>query len=132
MPHNNTLYYEFGPYRLEVAQRVLTRTGETIALTPKATEILIVLVANAGQLVEKDELLKEVWPDSFVEDSNLTQTIFQLRRTLGDERAEPKYIETIARRGYRFIANVRIVHADLLLRATTGRGTFAALARFAF
>jgi DNA-binding winged helix-turn-helix (wHTH) protein/tetratricopeptide (TPR) repeat protein len=111
MPHNNTLYYEFGPYRLEVAQRVLTRTGETIALTPKATEILILLVTNAGQLVEKDELLKEVWPDSFVEDSNLTQNIFQLRRTLGDERAEPKYIETVARRGYRFIANVRTVHA---------------------
>ncbi len=109
MPHNNTLYYEFGPYRLEVGQRILTRTGEMIALTRKATEILIVLVANAGQLVEKDELLKEVWPDSFVEDSNLTQNIFQLRRTLGDERAEPKYIETVARRGYRFIANVRTV-----------------------
>ena len=111
MPHNNTLYYEFGPYRLEVAQRILTRTGEMIALTRKATEILILLVANAGQLVEKDALLKEVWPDSFVEDSNLTQNIFQLRRTLGDERAEPKYIETVARRGYRFIANVRTVHA---------------------
>src|SRR3954471_14369451 len=108
MPHTDTQYYEFGPYRLEVAQRVLTRTGETIALTPKATEILICLVANAGQLVEKDELLKEVWPDSFVEDSNLTQNIFQLRRTLGDERAEPKYIETVARRGYRFVANVRV------------------------
>ena len=95
MPHNNTLYYEFGPYRLELAQRILTRTGEMVALTRKATEILIVLVTNAGQLVEKDELLKEVWPDSFVEDSNLTQAIFLLRRTLGDERAEPKYIETV-------------------------------------
>lgn len=111
MPHNNTQYYEFGPYRLELAQRVLTRTGEMVALTRKATEILMVLVAHAGQLVEKDELLKEVWPDSFVEESNLAQTIFQLRRTLGDERAEPKYIETVARRGYRFIANVRAVHA---------------------
>jgi len=111
MPHNNTLYYEFGPYRLELAQRVLTRTGEMVALTRKATEILIVLVTNAGQLVEKDELLKEVWPDTFVEDSNLTQAIFLLRRTLGDERAEPKYIETVVRRGYRFVANVRAVHA---------------------
>ena len=60
MPHNKTLTYEFGPYRLDLAQRVLTRNGETIALTPKATEILIMLVANAGQLVEKDELLKEL------------------------------------------------------------------------
>ncbi|HEX6045765.1 MAG TPA: winged helix-turn-helix domain-containing protein [Pyrinomonadaceae bacterium] len=112
MPHNNTAYYEFGPYRLELAQRLLTCTGEMVALTRKATEILIVLVAHAGQLVERDELLKEVWPDSFVEESNLTQTIFQLRRTLGDERAEPRYIETVARRGYRFIANVRAVHGN--------------------
>jgi DNA-binding winged helix-turn-helix (wHTH) protein/tetratricopeptide (TPR) repeat protein len=112
MPHNNTAYYEFGPYRLELAQRVLTCTGEMVALTRKATDILIVLVAHAGQLVERDELLNEVWPDSFVEESNLTQTIFQLRRTLGDERAEPRYIETVARRGYRFIANVRAVQAD--------------------
>lgn len=111
MPHNNTQYYEFGPYRLELAQRVLTRTGEMVALAPKATEILMVLVAHAGQLVERDELLKEVWRDSFVEESNLTQTIFLLRRTLGDERAEPTYIETVAGRGYRFIANVRAVHA---------------------
>lgn len=111
MPHNNTLYYEFGPYRLELAQRLLTRAGEMVALTRKATEILLLLVVNAGQLVEKDELLKEVWPDAFVEDANLTQNIFQLRRTLGDERAEPKYIETVARRGYRFVANVRAVHA---------------------
>src|SRR5688572_32517899 len=109
MPHHNSHYYEFGPYRLDVGQRVLTRTGEAVSLTPKATEILTLLVVNAGQLVGKDELLKKVWPDTFVEESNLTQNIFLLRRILGDERPAPRYIETVVRRGYRFIANVRVI-----------------------
>jgi len=108
-PHHNSHYYEFGPYRLDVGQRVLTRTGEAVSLTPKATEILTLLVANAGQLVGKDELLQRVWPDTFVEESNLTQNIFLLRRVLGDERPTPRYIETVVRRGYRFIANVRVI-----------------------
>src|SRR5688500_16472879 len=107
MPHHNSHYYEFGPYRLYVSQRVLTRTGEAVSLTPKATEILTLLVVNAGQLVAKDELLKQVWPDTFVEESNLTQNIFLLRRVLGDERPAPRYIETVVRRGYRLIANAR-------------------------
>jgi len=68
-----------------------------------------VLVKHAGQLVEKDELLKEVWPDTFVEEANLSQNVFTLRRALGDDRAEPRYIETIARRGYRFLATVTAV-----------------------
>src|SRR5688500_2081525 len=109
MPHHNSHYYEFGPYRLDVGQRVLTRTGEAVSLTPKATEILTLLVVNAGQLVGKDELLKKVWPDTFVEESNLTQNIFLLRRVLGDERPAPRYIETVVRRGYRFVANVRVI-----------------------
>jgi DNA-binding winged helix-turn-helix (wHTH) protein/TolB-like protein len=111
-PHHNSHSYEFGPYRLDVSQRVLTRTGEAVSLTPKATEILTLLVANAGQLVGKDELLKQVWPDTFVEESNLTQNIFLLRRVLGDERPSPRYIETVVRRGYRFIANVRVIVPD--------------------
>ena len=69
------------------------------------------LVANAGHLVEKDKLLHEVWPDTFVEESNLSQNIFTLRRALGDERAGPRYIETVTRRGYRFVASVRVVGA---------------------
>jgi DNA-binding winged helix-turn-helix (wHTH) protein/tetratricopeptide (TPR) repeat protein len=105
----DNLTYEFGPYRLNLTQRSLIRDGETVALTPKAIEILVRLVANAGVLVEKDDLLREVWPETFVEESNLTQNIFILRRALGDERAEPKYIETVARRGYRFVASVRVV-----------------------
>jgi DNA-binding winged helix-turn-helix (wHTH) protein len=112
MPYSNHLAYEFGPYRLSLAQRVLTRDGEIISLTPKATEILVQLVVNAGQLLEKDDLLKEVWPDTFVEEANLTQNIFTLRRALGDERAGPRYIETVSRRGYRFIADVRVCDGD--------------------
>lgn len=113
MPHHNSHHnshcYEFGPYRLDVGQRVLTRTGEAVSLTPKATDILTLLVVNAGQLMAKEELLKQVWPNTFVEESNLTQNIFLLRRVLGDERPAPRYIETVVRRGYRFIANVRVI-----------------------
>ena len=98
MPHN--LIYEFGPYRLDSSKRVLTRGGERIALTPKATDILIILVVNAGELVEKDELIREIWPDTFVEEANLTQNIFRLRKALADG---PLYIETVKRRGYRFV-----------------------------
>ncbi|HEX6716369.1 MAG TPA: winged helix-turn-helix domain-containing protein, partial [Pyrinomonadaceae bacterium] len=98
-----------GPYQLDLSKRVLSRNGETISLTPKATEILVMLVTNAGQLVERDELLRQVWPDTFVEEANLSQNIFLLRRALGDERAGPRFIETVARRGYRFIADVNVV-----------------------
>ena len=111
MPHN-THVYEFGPYRLDPNQRVLTRAGDNVSLTPKAIEILLMLVVNAGHLVEKDQLLKEVWPDTFVEESNLSQNIFILRRALGDERAGPRYIETVVRRGYRFVATVGVVDRD--------------------
>jgi TolB-like protein len=111
MPHNN-LCYEFGPYQLSVNTRLLKRSGETISLTPKAAEILVLLVTRAGQLEEKDELLKEVWPDTFVEEANLSQNICYLRKALSDDRAGPKYIETVTRRGYRFIASVRVVEAD--------------------
>ena len=108
MPHSDALCYQFGPYQLDVSNRILTRHGETVALTPKATEILIMLVKHAGQLVEKDELLTRIWADTFVEEANLTQNIFLLRRALGDERSGPKYIETVARRGYRFAGPVRV------------------------
>src|SRR5678816_2902425 len=108
MPHSNNLCYEFGPYVLNMVQRVLTRSGETISLTPKATDLLALLVENAGQLLEKEELLKAIWPDTFVEEGNVSQAIFQLRRALGDNRSTPKYIETVTRRGYRFISPVRL------------------------
>jgi len=105
MPHCPR--FEFGPFQLNLTDRLLTRGSEVISLRPKATEILVRLVMNAGQIIKKDELLKEVWPDTFVEESNLSQTIFTLRKALGDDRSEPRYIETVPRRGYRFVAAVR-------------------------
>src|SRR5262245_46229206 len=107
MPHSQDTCYEFGSFRLDVNQRVLTRAGEPISLTPKATDILLLLLDNAGQLVDKEELIREVWPDSFVEEQNLTQNIFVLRRALGDGVGATKYIETVPRRGYRFVAPVK-------------------------
>lgn len=122
MPHSPR--FEFGPFQLDLNDRLLTRAGEVISLRPKATEILVRLVQNAGQITKKDELLKEVWPDTFVEESNLSQTIFMLRKALGDDRSEPRYIETVPRRGYRFVAAVRdeepkTAQRDALARATT-------------
>lgn len=114
-PQSQNLNYEFGPYCLNLSLLRLTREGEKIALGPKAAEILALLVTNAGQVVAKDFLLKEVWPNTFVEDANLSQNIFLLRRALGDERDGPngpKYIETVPKRGYRFIASVRVFNAD--------------------
>jgi TolB-like protein len=112
MPHNNNLSYEFGPYQFDLNKRELRRAGETVTLTRKATEILIMLLANAGHVVEKEELLREVWPNTFVEESNLAQHVFTLRKALGDERAVPHYIETVTRRGYRFLGIVRVIESD--------------------
>lgn len=112
MPHNNNLSYEFGPFQFELSKRELKRAGETVALTRKATEILIMLLANAGHVVEKEELLREVWPNTFVEEANLAQHVFTLRKALGDERSVPRYIETVTRRGYRFLGTVRVVEAE--------------------
>ncbi|MDQ1559257.1 MAG: hypothetical protein QOD32_2317 [Pyrinomonadaceae bacterium] len=100
------LLYEFAPYLLDPAERLLLRHGEPVPLTPKACDTLRVLVENCGRTVEKDELLKEVWPGTFVEEGNLTVTIFMLRKALGEGKSEPKFIQTVPRRGYRFIAPV--------------------------
>lgn len=110
MPQNN-FSYEFENHRVDVAQRVLMRDGESIPLTPKATDVLLMLLDKAGQLVEKDFLLNQVWPDSFVEENNLTQCIFVLRRALQEDSSGPKFIETVARRGFRFVAPVKKILA---------------------
>src|SRR6476620_4912414 len=115
MPHTNNYCYEFGPFRVNVSQRVLTRDGEVIALTPKTMEVLLLLLRNAGELVGKDELMKEVWPDSFVEEGNLNQSIFRLRRALDDSRSKARYIETVVRRGYRFIAPLKSIELNAAL-----------------
>ena len=105
--------YEFGPYRLVPSERLLLREGEPVALAPKAFETLVALVRRAGRLSEKEELLKEVWPDAFVEESNLTQNVFAVRRALGPADDGKPYIETVPKRGYRFLAAVTVAEEPL-------------------
>jgi Tol biopolymer transport system component/DNA-binding winged helix-turn-helix (wHTH) protein len=98
--------YEFGPFRLEPAERRLSRNGDAVVLTPKAFDTLHLLVRNHGHLVEKEELLNNLWPDTFVEEGSLSNNVFLLRKALGDSTENPKYIETVPGRGYRFIAEI--------------------------
>src|SRR5688572_27241624 len=102
-------FYEFGSFRLDKAERQLLRNGSVVSLTPKAFDTLLFLVENHGHVLEKSELMKALWPGSFVEEGNLSDNISKLRQALGDDRKAPKYIETVARRGYRFIAAVQQV-----------------------
>jgi DNA-binding winged helix-turn-helix (wHTH) protein/tetratricopeptide (TPR) repeat protein len=99
-------FYQFGPFCLDAGERVLLRNGRLVPLPAKALSTLLALVLSRGHLVEKDVLMEKVWPDEFVEEGNLAQHIFMLRRALGETTKNPKYIETIPRRGYRFIAAV--------------------------
>lgn len=99
-------FYEFGRFRVNVAERLLLRDSDVVPLTPKVFEILLMLVQNSGHVTSKDDLMKRVWPDTFVEEGNLTQNISLLRKALGEGHNGHQYIETIARRGYRFIAPV--------------------------
>ena len=111
MPFSAIEAYEFGPYRIDTGERLLYRDGELIPLPPKVVGTLLVLVGNAGRMVDKADLMKAVWPDTFVEEGALTRNISLLRKTLGDTGEEAAYIETIPRRGYRFVAPVRTVGA---------------------
>ncbi|HEV2863888.1 MAG TPA: winged helix-turn-helix domain-containing protein [Pyrinomonadaceae bacterium] len=100
--------YRFGDFALDVGKRLLTRgAGEVVPLTPKAFEILVLLVQNSGRVVDKDELKKRVWADTHVGETTLAQNIFTLRKALGDDQNKPHYIKTVLRRGYRFVAEVK-------------------------
>ncbi|HEX8815716.1 MAG TPA: winged helix-turn-helix domain-containing protein [Terriglobales bacterium] len=101
--------YEFGPFRIDPAHRQLLREGQTVAIQPKAFDVLLVLVENSEKVVSKDDLIKTVWPDTFVEESNLSQHIFVLRKALGDTVDEKRYIVTVPGRGYRFAGPVNVV-----------------------
>lgn len=101
--------FDFGPYRLDVRERLLLKDGTTVLLTPKAFEILCVLVLRAGHLVSKEELLTEVWRDSFVEESSIARNVYLLRKALGDEAEGQSYIQTVPRQGYRFVGEVKDV-----------------------
>jgi DNA-binding winged helix-turn-helix (wHTH) protein/TolB-like protein/Tfp pilus assembly protein PilF len=107
-----SLFYEFGPFRVNVQERFLERESELVPLTPKVFETLLVLVENSGHVLAKDDLMKRLWPDTFVEESSLTQNISLLRRALDEAPGSRQYIETIPKRGYRFVADVRQLSVD--------------------
>jgi DNA-binding winged helix-turn-helix (wHTH) protein/TolB-like protein/Tfp pilus assembly protein PilF len=114
------LSYAFGAFRLDAVDKVLFHRDHAVPLTPKAAETLLALVERHGRLVTKDELLRIVWPDTFVEENNLAQNISMLRRVLGESAGDRQFIETVPKRGYRFVGPVE--------RVDTENGAVAALA----
>src|SRR6266567_2651942 len=117
--------YEFGPFRLDPTEHTLLRGDQVVALTPKAFETLALLVQKSGHLVRKDELIESVWHDTVVEESNLNVIIHTLRKALGDDPRESKYIETVAKCGFRFVAEVRKAeeHEQTASAPTNGSGS---------
>jgi Tol biopolymer transport system component/DNA-binding winged helix-turn-helix (wHTH) protein len=112
--------YTFGPYRLDPSERLLSRDGTALALTPKAFDLLVYLVERHGRLVEKTTLMSALWPDTIVEEANVAYNISALRKALGDDRGDAKFIETVPTRGYRFVAPV--VEAPLASNLPDFRG----------
>src|SRR6185369_14475034 len=98
--------YRFGPFVVDAGSYQLRRGTDIIPLSPKIIDLLLYLVARQSSLVGKDELFAALWPDVAVTDNALTQAVSELRQALGDDSANPTYIQTVARRGYRFIATV--------------------------
>ena len=109
--------YEFGEFRLDTVERVLYRKDKTVTLAPKVFETLLCLVENNGKIISKEDLMSEVWQNSFVEESNLTQNIYTLRQIFGKRN---KFIETVPRRGYRFTADVKIIGNESSIEKLNG------------
>src|ERR1700682_5016155 len=107
MSHQLSHSYSFGPYRLNVTDRLLLRDERSVQLPQKAFETLLTLVENNSRVVSKDELMSRLWPDTFVEENNLAHYISLLRKTLGSE-----FIETVPKIGYRFVASVREIRSE--------------------
>ena len=98
--------YEFGEFRVNERERVLSRTGKPVPLTPKVFDLLLILIKESGSLLDKDTLLNEIWPDTYVEEANLSVNVAALRKALGEVATRQQYIETVPKHGYRFIASV--------------------------
>ncbi len=111
------VYYEFENFRLDVANEQLLKDNQPIPLTHKAYKTLLILVQNYGQLVKKEDIINDIWCDSFVEDSNLTQHIYVLRKTLGNNKLGKPFIETIPKRGYTFIGEIKKVSPSSIKRS---------------
>lgn len=100
--------YKFGPFSLDERERQLTCEGKQVSLTPKAFDTLSLLVQHSGHILEKQEMMERIWPGTFVEEATLAQNIFTLRRALGEDAHNIRYIETVPRIGYRFVSMVEI------------------------
>ena len=109
MSEYNNSVYRFGEFELEPAERRLSAAGKPVALTPKVFDTLVLLVERAGRLVSKDELMRALWPRGYVEESNLTKHIWMIRRALGDGEQGSRFIETVPKLGYRFVATVTTI-----------------------
>lgn len=105
-------FYDFGPFRVDTSKRLLLREGRAVPLTSKAFDTLVTLVSHGGEVVDKNELIRTLWPDTIVEENNLTQNVSMVRKALGESRSEHRYIVTIPGRGYSFVASVREGRAE--------------------
>ena len=107
--HRSASHLQFGAVTLIPEERLLLRDGQPVPLTPKAFDLLVVLATNPGRLLTKEHLLETVWPDTTVEESNLSYYVFAIRKALGEHADGDRYIETVPKHGYRFIAGVEAV-----------------------
>src|SRR5262245_51160365 len=135
MSPNGKHLYRFSDFSLDVDENVLRRNGKPLPLPPKTFELLKRLVVGHGQIVDQQELLETVWADSFVEKGSITFAVNQLRKFLNDDARDPRYIETVPRRGYRFIAETReVLREDLATQSipepTSDGGGRSAAPRF--
>ena len=119
MREQNHCVYAFGPFQLDATRRVLLKEGQPLKLFPKQFDTLLALVERSGDLLEKDELMRQVWPDAIVEESNLTTNISHLRKLLGEGRHNHDYIVTVPGRGYRFVAGVKLAVDEVIVRDRT-------------
>ena len=123
-------FFDFADLRVDVVRRVLLRGGDSVPLTPRVFDTLLFLVRHHGRVIDKDELMRAIWPDAFVEENNLNQNISTLRRALGENRGENRYIATVPGRGYRFVAEVTRVDESVAhssaVAATPAVGAVAA------
>src|SRR5215470_18246401 len=121
MGNGRHVVYEFGEFQLDLVRQLLWHHGEPLVLAPKVFETLLVLVQNSGRTLGKEELIQALWPGTFVEEANLSQNIFLLRKALGDDRNGHSFIHTVPRRGYRFIAPVTEIETESIVSLPGGR-----------
>src|ERR1041385_89690 len=112
MNQPGTSCYEFGEFRVDIGRGILLRASKTIALTPRQFDTLLYLVEHCHRVITKEELMKAIWSDAFVEENNLNQSVSAIRRTLGERRGDNRYIITVPGVGYRFAAQVKRLSAE--------------------